>query len=608
MGITNGNGSFATPSKNAGTYTLQSGIYSTQDGYDIKLSQSPGTLTIAQANLTSLKATRPYDGTTKVTASHFTEIKGIGNETLTITGAGADGNLASKNATSSEVSLASVAGLSLADGSNGGLASNYNLNTDNSAITISKKTLSAIAAGTLSASNKTYDGNTNATVAEKEIETGIGSEKLKLSATGTFDNKNAANGKTVTLSNLELANGSGGEASNYTLADSGNQSTATANIDKATVTLSIEAVSKTYDGNTQATLSTSGAGFTGIVSDDNLTVASATGTFDNKNVGSDKTVTISDITLGGTDAGNYTLSTATATTQANITAASISAVTGISALNKIYDGNTHATLTTSGAGFTGIVSGDNLTVANASGTFADKNAGPGKTVTISGITLGGDDAGNYTLSTATATTQAEITPKALTLSAKDQSKQEGSLFAFAGNEFNASGLVDGEAIASATLQSDGAPATAAVGNYTIDIQDALPGTGFVASNYAITYQPGHFAVLKSAAQADENQQRYQHAIQSAILSQPPAGNPTRPGQGYFPEGSPEGRQPANRSLAELLPIPPQGQESTQTFLTLRGSRLTVTQAAPAFSLDGINVILDDEDELDKRLRRSGVRK
>ncbi|MEB5967453.1 YDG domain-containing protein, partial [Comamonas testosteroni] len=56
----------------------------------------------------------------------------------------------------------------------------------------------------------------------------------------------------------------------------------------------------------------------------------------------------------------------------------------------------------------GMVAGDSLTVANASGSFSDKNAATGKTVTVSGISLGGADAGNYTLASSTATTTADI--------------------------------------------------------------------------------------------------------------------------------------------------------------------------------------------------------
>ena len=95
-----------------------------------------------------------------------------------------------------------------------------------------------------------------------------------------------------------------------------------------TVTGGITAGSKVYDGTTTATLVLTGATFDGVVGGDNVTVASATGTFDNENVGTGKTVTISGLTLGGTDVANYKLATSgnQASTTADITAASFTPV------------------------------------------------------------------------------------------------------------------------------------------------------------------------------------------------------------------------------------------------------------------------------------------
>ncbi|MFX7866435.1 YDG domain-containing protein, partial [Acinetobacter baumannii] len=80
---------------------------------------------------------------------------------------------------------------------------------------------------------------------------------------------------------------------------------------------------------------------------------------------------ITGLTLGGTDAGNYTLASNTASTTANITPAQLTAITGITAANKVYDTTTAATLTTGGAGFTGKLGSDVLTVATATGNFSD---------------------------------------------------------------------------------------------------------------------------------------------------------------------------------------------------------------------------------------------
>ncbi|MBR3570583.1 MAG: hypothetical protein IKN96_07290, partial [Oscillibacter sp.] len=71
-------------------------------------------------------------------------------------------------------------------------------------------------------------------------------------------------------------------------------------------------------------------------------------------------------------------------------------VSGIAAEDKPYDGTTDATLNYDNVTFDGIVGGDELTVT-AAGTFESADAGENKAVAISGLTLGGADAGNYVL-------------------------------------------------------------------------------------------------------------------------------------------------------------------------------------------------------------------
>jgi hypothetical protein len=87
------------------------------------------------------------------------------------------------------------------------------------------------------------------------------------------------------------------------------------------------------------------------------------------------------------------------------------------AQNKVYDGTTAATVTLSD----NRIAGDQLTLSYDLAVFADKNVGLGKQVTVSGITLSGPDAGNYTFDKTVVTT-ANITPRQLRITAKDQSK------------------------------------------------------------------------------------------------------------------------------------------------------------------------------------------
>ena len=84
--------------------------------------------------------------------------------------------------------------------------------------------------------------------------------------------------------------------------------------------------------------------------------------------------------------------------------------------NKQYDGNTNATVNFTGASLMGVVSGDTVRI-NSSGYTCElchEDRGNGKPVTVTGVTLGGGDAGNYTVSQPTGLT-ADITAKNLTI-------------------------------------------------------------------------------------------------------------------------------------------------------------------------------------------------
>ena len=149
-------------------------------------------------------------------------------------------------------------------------------------------------------------------------------------------------GKTVTVNSITLSDGSnGGLASNYTI--SAGQTT-TANIAGKALTVSgITAPNKTYDGNTNAPLDVSSISYSGLVSGDDIG-GLFSGTFENKNIGTGKTVTISS-SYSGVDSGNYTVTDQSSTT-ANITARTLT-VSGLTASNKAYDATTSATLDTS---------------------------------------------------------------------------------------------------------------------------------------------------------------------------------------------------------------------------------------------------------------------
>ena len=90
------------------------------------------------------------------------------------------------------------------------------------------------------------------------------------------------------------------------------------------------------------------------------------------------------------------------------------AATGV---NKVYDGTTTATVTLSD----NRVNGDTFTDTYTSAVFVTKNAGTGETVNVSGISISGPGASNYTFNI-TATTSANITAAPLTLTAQTNTK------------------------------------------------------------------------------------------------------------------------------------------------------------------------------------------
>src|SRR5204862_7397332 len=102
--------------------------------------------------------------------------------------------------------------------------------------------------------------------------------------------------------------------------------------------VSATGVNRAYDGMTSATVTLSDNRVTG----DSLSTSYGSASFTDKNVGTAKTVSVSAIAISGADAANYTANT-TASTTANITARSLTV--SATAVNKIYDATTTATVT-----------------------------------------------------------------------------------------------------------------------------------------------------------------------------------------------------------------------------------------------------------------------
>jgi hypothetical protein len=385
---------------NGKTVTLTGATLSGADAGNYSL----GSVATTTANITALEITgnftadnKVYDGSNSATVLTRTLNGVISPDVVEL--AGGTATFSDEDVANGKTVTLTGATLSGADAGNYSLGSVATTTANITALEIT---------GNFTAGNKIYDANTSATVLTRTLNGVISPDVVSLAGgTATFSDKNVANGKTVTLTGATLA---GADAGNYTLSS---VSTTTANITQAAVVVSITADNKQYDATTAATVAVSG--ISGILLTDVVTASATNGEFDNKNVGTGKTVT-ADIATSGADAGNYSFN-ATATDLADITQAAV--VVSITADNKQYDATTAATVAVSG--ISGILLTDVVTASATNGEFDNKNVGTGKTVTAD-IATSGADAGNYSFN-ATATDLADITQAAVVVSITADNKQ-----------------------------------------------------------------------------------------------------------------------------------------------------------------------------------------
>jgi autotransporter-associated beta strand protein len=174
-------------------------------------------------------------------------------------------------------------------------------------------------------------------------------------------------------------------------------------------------------------------------------------------------------------------------------------ITGASATNRAYNGL--AAVTVSGGSLSGVVNSDVVTLEGTpAGTVASAAIGTAKAVTVTGYSISGAGASNYSLTQPTDVT-VNITTAALTITANSTSKAFNNALttpATAQTTFTSSGLQNSETIGSVTLTyAGGYNATDSAGTYNITPSAATGGT-FTASNYNISYVAGTLTVTAIA--------------------------------------------------------------------------------------------------------------
>ncbi|MCE4556604.1 YDG domain-containing protein, partial [Roseateles cellulosilyticus] len=442
------------------------GNYSVTQPTGLTANITPKALTVTGTTV----ANKVYDGLTAASLSGGSLVGIVGADTVTLTQAG---SFVDKNAGTARAVTA-------ADTLGGTDAGNYSVTQPTGlSADITPKALTVT--GTTVA-NKVYDGLTTASLSGGSLIGIVGSDTVTLTQVGSFVDKNAGTARAVTAADTL----GGSDAGNYSVTQ---PTGLTANITPKALTVTGTTVAnKVYDGLTAASLS--GGSLVGIVGADTVTLTQ-TGSFADKNVGTAKAVAAADA-LGGTDAGNYSLTQPTGLS-ADITPKALS-MQGLQGQDKVYDGTLAATVSQQGLQWVGLVPGDQVLLGSVSGSFVDKNAGSGKTITLN-TTLDGADLGNYTV-TPQASTTANITQRSLTVTADNQAKTYGAADPTLTYQLGGQGLVAGDTAAGSLtgqLATDtGAAATA--GSHAITL-----GTLSTNANYQITqFVPATLAVGKAA--------------------------------------------------------------------------------------------------------------
>lgn len=258
-------------------------------------------------------------------------------------------------------------------------------------------------------------------------------------ASGSYDKKDAG-ARTVTFNGFTVNNG------NYyvsTTALHGNGTIAQKVIDAGKVKADGGALSKVYDGSTDATAAIVGKTLTseGFITGDDVSLTATGAEYNAATVAGATTVTYSGVSLGGASAANYKIDSTTLTGDGTITPKTVHAAATGSVTGKTYDGqelsladlniqlNQDDIVTKTGASTKDDVTLTGTISAQKSGVPVTKikNAGD-YTLSYDGFGLGGTDNGNYALELDQSTLPASVTiaKKSLTAEIADGAVREYS--------------------------------------------------------------------------------------------------------------------------------------------------------------------------------------
>jgi filamentous hemagglutinin family protein len=259
-------------------------------------------------------------------------------------------------------------------------------------------------------------------------------------------------------------------------------------------------VTRDYNATTVAPLVAANYTVSGAIDGDTVTLNNpAAGTYDTKDVGTGKLVSVAGLSIAGASNGaatvyGYQLAAATASANVGSITPAPATVTPNNQVKTYGDPFVFAGTEFATSGLQGGETIGSVILASAGAAPAAHVAGSPYAITGSGASGGTFAPANYSITYATG--NLTVNRAALTVTANDQVKAYGgSAFVFNGTEFTSGGLKNGETIGSVTLVSVGASPIAPVAGspYPI-VPSAATGGTFTANDYTITYVNGLFTV------------------------------------------------------------------------------------------------------------------
>ncbi|WP_321348699.1 MBG domain-containing protein [Halopseudomonas oceani] len=435
--------------KNVGSYELDlGGLYSSQQGYDLVVSNGTLTINKAQATVTANSGTTTYNGTEQ-SVSGFT-VDGLvnGEDESVVTGVTTSGGKGT-NAGSYVLTVS------------GGSADNYELTYVDGTLAINK----AQATVTANSGTTTYNG-TEQSVSGFTVDGLVNGEDESV-VTGVT----TSGGKGTNAGSYVFTVG-GGNADNYELTFVDGALT----INKAQATVTANSGTTTYNGTEQ---SISGFTVDGLVNGEDQSVVTGVNTSGGKGTNAGSYV----LKVGGGSADNYELTYVDGTLTINKAQATVTANSGTTT----YNGTEQSV-----SGFTvdGLVNGENESVLTGVTTSGGKGTNAGSYV----LTVGGGSADNYELTFVDGTltinkAQATVTANSSTTT------YNGTEQSVSG--FTVDGLVNGEEASVLTgITTSGGKGTNA-GSYTLTASGA-------DGNYELTFVDGTLTINKAQATVTAN--------------------------------------------------------------------------------------------------------